>query len=524
MKKLFFIALFGFFLIPFNLSAQAENTDLNEYFDIYLDKATIAKGYTVAGFDDSLKLSLVPGILNDDTKVGLIELNEDLPMPWNHERISPVYQFEFFNKSAYDDHEPFYIQVGYEQENNDYKQVFYYDNNFSNWRPLPTKDYPEERFVRSLIHLPFARIAVFSQPGVLMVGKASWYSYKSGNFSASPDFPKGSRLRVTNIENDKFVDVEINDWGPDRYLHPDRVVDLEKNAFMKIASLGAGIIDVKVEPLYITPDDKGEILGVSEEGVGELPSIGLLAGVVMNEKSGEIYWEKNATNTLPLASLTKMLAIKVFLDTKPSLNRVVAYSDKDAEYNYQYCKPWESAKLNIEDGETLAIEDLVYAALVGSANNAVETLVRVSGLSRAQFIEKMNKTAKSYGASTTHFVEPTGLSPENVSSPLDYAIITKEVLKHPLIEKACTMEEYRFTTINKEVPHLIRNTNKIIRTDKFAVNGSKTGYLDEAGYCLMTRVKASPDANIIVATFNASSRNQSFEETEKLIQYGLRQL
>jgi D-alanyl-D-alanine carboxypeptidase len=500
-----------------------DNEDIpNQYFFIRLDKATTAKGYTVSAFDDKLKLSLVPGILSQATGVDLIELNEDMAMPWPVDKISQIYQFEFRNKKAYDNHKPFYIQFSYDKTDNNYKQVFFYDKNYSTWRPLPTRDFPREKFVRSLIHLPFARIAVFSFPNILTVGKASWYKYKGGNFAASLDFPKGSRLRVTNLENGKFVDVIVNDYGPDRSRFPDRAIDLDKVAFSKIANCWEGTVSISIEPLNIIKDNNGNIMGIASIGAGREPKITLKSAVVMDEKSNNIIWSKNATSTLPIASLTKMAAIKVFLDIKPTLNNVITYSEKDEEYNYQYCHKWESAKLNVEEGETLTIEDLIYASLVGSANNTVETLVRVSGMSRSQFIAKMNTTVINYGASSTNFVEPTGLSPENVSSALDYAIITKEVLKNPIIQKASTMAEYKFFTINTQKSHRVKNTNNIIKTNKYNITGSKTGYLDEAGYCLITRVKAVDSHNIIVVTLGAETRDKSFFETEELIRYGLR--
>ena len=83
----------------------------NAQFHINLDQPTIAKGYTVAAFDDAIKLSLAPGILADATDVDVPELNEDMPMPWQLDQASPVYQFEFMNKQAYDNRKPFYIQM-----------------------------------------------------------------------------------------------------------------------------------------------------------------------------------------------------------------------------------------------------------------------------------------------------------------------------------------------------------------------------------------------------------------------------
>ena len=224
-----------------------------------------------------------------------------------------------------------------------------------------------------------------------------------------------------------------------------------------------------------------------------------------------------------MASLTKLVALRVFLDRKPSLNQVVTYKVQDEKYNYLYVNPWESAKLTVKDGETLTIGDLVYSALVGSANNAVESLVRVSGLSLPEFIKKMNEVVKAWGASSTKFIEPTGLSPQNVSSPLDYAIIMKEVFTSPLISKISTTARYTFKTINTKKAHTLNNTSKLVKAADYPIIGSKTWFLNEAGNCLMTRV-ASPQGNLIVVNFGSTSAAASFADNEQLIRYGLLQL
>lgn len=140
-------------------SVQADNNptidSISHSYHINLDQATIAKGYTVSAFNtrtSGLKLSLVPEILGEQTGVDMALLDENMEMPWQVERVSEIYQFEFLNKQAYDNHKPFYIQLAYdereaEEENllNCYKQIFFYDKNYSAWRPLPTKDYPEEK-------------------------------------------------------------------------------------------------------------------------------------------------------------------------------------------------------------------------------------------------------------------------------------------------------------------------------------------------------------------------------------------
>ena len=200
---------------------------------------------------------------------------------------------------------------------------------------------------------------------------------------------------------------------------------------------------------------------------------------------------------------------------------MVVYKKQDEDYNYKYCKPGESAKLKVKDGETMTLSDLLYSALVGSANNAVESLVRNSGLTRDEFVARMNDKVAAWGATSTSFIEPTGLSEKNVSSPHDYAIIARGAYANPIIKKISTTASYSFSTINTKVKHTINNTDKIIAANKFNIIGSKTGYLNEAGYCLMTRIKTN-NGNLIVVNFNSSSRANNFSDNEKLISYGMK--
>jgi len=348
-------------------------------------------------------------------------------------------------------------------------------------------------------------------------GRASWYGYKGGNFAASPDFPKGSKLRVYNIENNKFVDVEINDYGPDRSLHPDRAIDLDKVAFAQIASLGEGIIDVKIEPLLIAKEN-GMVLGVSETGIGAEPEITASSAVIINGETGEVLFGKDINEQRSIASLSKLIAMKVFFDLNPDLSQVVSYSKQDEEYNYEYCSIWESARIRLKEGDQLTLEDLAYSALVGSANNAIETLVRYSGLERDAFIDKMNTYVYNLGATSTKFVEPTGLSPENVSSAQDYAIIMKDAISHPLLKKISATAKYEFTTINTKEKHTLRNTNHLARYDE-RITGSKTGYLDEADYCLASEYQTD-NGPIITVILGAKNREISFLETENLYKFG----
>lgn len=440
-------------------------------------------------------------------------------LSWQQQALGPVYSYKFVSDRIFDPSWPLTIKINYDKVDNNLKQIYAYDELGNSWLPLETKDFPQEKYATALTTSLTGRLALFSNRNILTVGSASWYKYKNGNFAASPDFAKGSIIRVYNLSNNKFVDVTINDWGPDRARHPDRVIDLDKAAFEKIASTGDGLVRVRIEPLKIV----GSPLAKKLEQPSAEPVITASGAIIMKEKNLQVLWEKNSKEISPLASLTKLAALKVFFDLKPDLNKIVAYKTQDEKYNNEYAKPGEAARLKLKAGETLKIKDLVYASLVSSQNNAVESLVRVSGLSRADFIARMNKFAAKIGATSTNFIEPTGLSPENVSSPYDYAIITKEALKNPLLQKISTTASYKFKTINTKKEFRLANTNKLVQAGTYPLSGSKTGYLDEAGYCLMTRVKTA-QGNLIVVNFNSKNRAESFLDNEQLIRYGTYQL
>lgn len=444
---------------------------------------------------------------------------EALGLAWQWQAISPVYNYKFTSDQIYDPAQPITIKISYDSASSFRKQIFVYDELSNIWLPLETKDFPKEKYVSATTSSLSGRLVLFSNRDILTVGTASWYSYKKGNFAASPDFAKGSIIRVYNLSNNKFVDVTINDWGPDRTKHPDRVIDLDKIAFQKIASIGDGLVKVRIEAIKVV----GSALTKNLEQQKNTPILSASSAVIYNENTSKVLWGKNYDKVSPLASLTKLVAAKVFLDLKPNLKKVVTYKYQDEKYNYEYCKPSESSKLKVKDGETMTSENLLYSALVGSANNAIESLVRVSGLSRANFIARMNKSVKNMGAANTKFIEPTGLSSKNVSSPLEYAIITKEVFNNPLIKKISTTASYKFTTINTKKAHTLTNTNKLLLASTYTITGSKTGYLDEAGYCLMTRVKTA-QGNLIVVNFSSKNRAESFSDNEQLIRYGSRLL
>ncbi len=504
--------------LSFSAPVYASVTQGDQAIKTNIDRAGLSHNLSIRAFDPTIEVGIPAGRLKTPAQIIVTKLAETTNAPTGLTLASPLYQIDM-PASAYVAG-VYYLALP-SSGSNAYKQVYWYDRPALMWKPLPTTENFSKGILSATLQQPFVRLAVFENKAKIVKGDASWYRYKGGLFAASPDFPIGTRLRVINTVNQKSVDVTVNDHGPNRQAHPTRVVDLDAVAFERLAPLGQGTMRVAVEELLTT----ASVAPATPAPLNETPlkpgelRVGAKAAVLLNSADNSVLWSKNPDAAMPLASLTKLVAIKTFLATKPDLKRVVAYSVKDEQMNAKYVAPGESARLRLKDGDTLPIKDFVYSSLVGSTNNTVETLVRVSGLSRPAFMKKMNAMVADWGATKTYFVEPTGLSPQNVTTAREYAIISRQVFLDPLIANATILPSYSLKTVNTKQPHSFKNTNLLARDTASSLLGSKTGYIDEAGYCLVTKWPTSKNKNVIAVVLGAGTRQQSVDDTKKLLDF-----
>ncbi|NTU98973.1 hypothetical protein HGA64_03130, partial [Candidatus Falkowbacteria bacterium] len=343
--------------------------------------ATVLPGVTTTAEIKGIKATVTTLATSAQATLLLTDLGTPSTTPWQIKLVSHVFQVDLKPFTSMDPKNQTVVELTYDKTSNNLRQIFYYDKRKDTWRSLQTTEVLSKKTLSAKFPFAFGQVAIFEHPGYITSGKASWYNYKGGLFAASPDFPKDSRLRVFNLDDPKkFVDVTVNDFGPDRDRHPDRVIDLDKTAFKRIAPTGQGTARVRVEPLYISNNKAGQWQGQPTDGYPVSFKIVSKSAAVLDTKTGNVIWSKNSTSSMPIASLTKLVSAYVFLETKPSFNKVVPYSIQDENYNYKFARKWEVARLKVADGETMKVEDLFYSAIVGSANNAVESLVRVSGM------------------------------------------------------------------------------------------------------------------------------------------------
>lgn len=521
MRKISIIILVAFsflYISPLVLTTQADEVGgevfLNQTFSASVGELGLSKDLSLNVFEGELEVGIPTGRIIKPALVTLTKISEPIIPPSGLTMIGSMYQIDIpadsFGAGKY------YISLK-SSGSSAYKQIYFFDKN-QGWRPLESNENFGKNLISATVTFPFLRLAVFENPKVLVKGEASWYRYKQGYFAASPDFPAGTKLRVINLANKKFVDITVNDFGPDRLKHPTRAIDLDAVAFAKLGSLGQGTMQVAIEKTPVGPTTTPSPTNTLSVSNGEL-SIQSKAALILNSVDKKVVWSKGETIKVPLASLTKLVAIKTFLDTEPDMKKIVTYSVADEKKNALYVLPGESARLKLLDKDQLSIKDLVYSSLVGSTNNTVETLVRVSGLSRDAFIKRMNEKVVLWGATETHFIEPTGLSPKNITTPKDYAIIARQAFLDNVIAEASVRPSYSLTTVNTKRTHTFNNTNTLAREKDSPILGSKTGYLVEAGYCLATKWPTTKDKNIIVVLFGAPTRNASVEDTKKLVAF-----
>jgi rare lipoprotein A len=228
------------------ISNAVENAQNN--FFIVLDQKTLEKGYT-ASFD-LFKLGIGSGAIKGDSAVEIIKVDgAEMPLSKNKRLISEIYQFDIKNKALFNNKKPLSLEIGYGDYSDDLKKIYFWNKTKGIWQTLPSSSDVKNKMVKSILHLPYARVAVLGDIIVKESGYASWYKYKDCDCAASPDYPKKTKIKVTNMVNGKSVVVRINDWGPERNIFPDRVIDLDVTAFKKIADKRLGVVKVKVEPV-----------------------------------------------------------------------------------------------------------------------------------------------------------------------------------------------------------------------------------------------------------------------------------
>lgn len=238
------------------------------------------------------------------------------------------------------------------------------------------------------------------------------------------------------------------------------------------------------------------------------------SAIMIEASTGEILFQKNKDEKLAPASMTKMMSMLLIMEEIENgnlkRNEMITTSEKASSMG--------GSQIFLKVGEKMTVEDLLKGVAIASGNDAVVALAeRVSG-SEEQFVKRMNIRAKDLGLKNTNFINATGLTADNhYSSAYDMSLIAKELVKHEkILEFTSTYEDY----LRKDTksPFWLVNTNRLVRF-KEGVDGLKTGFTDEAGYCLTATMKKD-NMRLITVVMKEENTSKRSADTTKMLDYG----
>lgn len=206
--------------------------------------------------------------------------------------------------------------------------------------------------------------------------------------------------------------------------------------------------------------------------------------LVMDLETSEILYERNPDAIVPIASVTKMMTALVALDDIKN-----APLDEWIAVDISQTKEMKGVFSHVRIGSELQRRDMLLLALMASENRAAATLAHHYSGGYDAFIQAMNDKAKALGMSNSHFVDPTGLSPLNVSTPRDLARLIQASAKDPLIAELSTTPKKDMVFRAPKHVRAFYNTNPLVRTNSWTIDASKTGFINQAGRCLVLQAE-----------------------------------
>jgi D-alanyl-D-alanine endopeptidase (penicillin-binding protein 7) len=234
------------------------------------------------------------------------------------------------------------------------------------------------------------------------------------------------------------------------------------------------------------------------------PSFGELAGLhltsddlalkssvalVMDQDTREILLRKNDSAVLPIASITKLMSGLVVSEAKLPMDELITITQEDVD-----TEKHSSSRLRV--GVTLPRSELLHLALMSSENRAAHALGRTYPGGLDKFVEAMNAKAQLLGMKDTHYVEPTGLSSRNQSSAQDLATLVSTAYGDPMLREFSTTPG-KVVAIGRRTLQF-NNTNRLVKNPDWDIGLQKTGYISEAGQCLVMQAKIAGRKLIMV--------------------------
>jgi len=213
--------------------------------------------------------------------------------------------------------------------------------------------------------------------------------------------------------------------------------------------------------------------------------------LVINQLTGETLYAKNTSTLTPIASVTKLMTAMVMLDAHLSMDDLLFIADEDVDY-------LKNTHSRLSVGTSLSRGELLQLALMASENRAASALGRNYPGGINAFVRAMNQKALSLGMQSTHFSDATGLDSTNVSTAEDLVRMVNAAYYYPEIRQVSTTSSRSINPYGRGNPLNFVNTNALVRGGDWVIGLSKTGFINEAGRCLVMQAEIAGQPMIIV--------------------------
>ncbi|MGD2118925.1 MAG: D-alanyl-D-alanine endopeptidase [Chromatiales bacterium] len=219
-------------------------------------------------------------------------------------------------------------------------------------------------------------------------------------------------------------------------------------------------------------------------------------------------YDKFSDNPMPIASITKLMTAMVVLDSGQSLDEKITISKEDRDLI-------RLTGSRLKYGATLTRREMLQLALMSSENRAALSLGRTYPGGKPALIKAMNAKAKQLGMHHSHFEDPAGLKAGNIASPRDLATMLRAAQQYPLIREATTSKQLTVRPYRRKGSLKYVNTNRLMRNKSWSIGLSKTGYINEAGRCLVMQTEIAGQ-NLLIILLNSYGKLTPFGDANRI--------
>ena len=228
--------------------------------------------------------------------------------------------------------------------------------------------------------------------------------------------------------------------------------------------------------------------------------------LVMDQDSHEVLFSKNDHAVLPIASLTKLMTGLIVSDARLPLDEMITITEEDIDTE-------KGSRSRLAVGTTLTRGELMHLALMSSENRAAHALGRTFPGGLQRFVGLMNARAIMLGMKDTRYVEPTGLSSGNRSSAFDLATLVNTASQDPLLRQLSTSHGYEVAVGSRVLKY--NNTNRLVHSPDWRIGLQKTGYISEAGQCLVMQAQVA-GRKLIMVFLDSSGKYSRLADAERV--------